>query len=107
MNRVFQTRFGTNLPQLLKNKKLFYKVDMTFLKNKHRTKYSPFHWSVNMELNYGVSQKAANLNKFKHNLVLSSSSSSSSSSLLFLFDRTFASYSQRKRGRVFFPNVHF
>ena len=101
MNRVFQKRFGTNLPQLLKNKKLLYKVDMTFLKNKHRTKYSPFYWSVNMELNYGVSQKADNLNNFKHNLVLPSSSSL----LLFLFDRTIASYSQRKWGRVLFPTV--
>ena len=105
MNRVFEKRFGTNLPQLLKNKKLLYKVDMTFLKNKHRTKYSPFYWSVNMELNYGVSQKADNLNNFKHNLVLPSSSSSSSS-LLFLFDRTIASYSQRKWVRVFFPTAH-
>ena len=38
MNRVFEKRFGTNLPQLLKNKKLLYKVDMTFLKKQTQDK---------------------------------------------------------------------
>ena len=80
---------------------------MVFLKNKDRAKYSPFHWSVNMELNPGVSQKADNLKNVKHNLVLLSSSSSSSS-LLFLFDRTTEISPQRKwRGyfsQLFTPN---